>query len=92
MKEENSSTLTLPPDLSLIAAAPLASEFLALRGRPITVDAAQVERLGAQCAQVLLSATETWMSDGVGFSLINPSAAFLDAIEILGIPAARLGE
>jgi len=49
----------LPPVLDLNQAAPLKTDLLSLRGRPVVVDAADVERLGGLCLQVLLSARKT---------------------------------
>ncbi len=92
MKDEATTVVMLPKDLDITAAAPLAAEFLALRGRPLVVDAAAVERLGAQCAQVLISAHETWLQDGAPLSLVNASSAFVEATKLLGLPATSLGE
>ncbi|BDV33023.1 STAS domain-containing protein [Methylocystis iwaonis] len=80
------STLNLPRTLDLRAAAPLAADFGRFRGRPLAIDASEVEKVGAQCVQVLVSAQQTWARDGVALTLSNPSSAFLGALEILGIP------
>jgi chemotaxis protein CheX len=80
-------TLALPEILDLKAAAPLAGEFLTLRGSELRVDAARVQRLGGQCLQVLLSAAMTWKADELPFVLINPSDDFLDGLARLGISA-----
>lgn len=81
-------SLLLPEILDLKAAAPLVSEFLSHRGQPLDVDASRVERLGAQCLQVLLSAVATWRADEVPFSIRNPSSNFKDGLELLGISPA----
>jgi chemotaxis protein CheX len=78
----------LAPILDLKAAAPLAAEFLALRGKPVDVDASRVERLGGQCLQVLLSAAKTWRIDEVHFALVNPSSEFSEGLDRLGVCAA----
>jgi chemotaxis protein CheX len=80
--------LVLPEVLDIKAATPLTVEFLTLRGRPIDVDASRVERLGALCLQVLLSAGKTWNIDESPFALINPSSGFIDGLARLGISIA----
>ncbi len=78
----------LPSVLDLQAAAPLAGEFLALRGRPVDVDGSHVQRLGGQCLQVLLSDAKTWKADEIPFALVNPSRDLIDGLALLGVPAA----
>lgn len=77
--------MTLPSELDIKAAAPLAAEFIAARGADIALNASQVERVGAQCLQVLLSAAATWSADGLELSLEEPSPAFVDAVAIAGL-------
>ena len=74
----------LPAVLDLRAAAPLAAELLSRRGKPLTIDASVVERLGGQCLQVLLSARNTWVADGQAFRIQNASAAFVASLTALG--------
>jgi chemotaxis protein CheX len=80
--------LELPEVLDLRAAAPLASEFLALRGRPVSVDASGVRRIGGQCLQVLLSAAVTWETDGHSFGFAAMSGAFEEGLAQLGVSLA----
>lgn len=82
-------SVTLPAELDIKAAAPLVAELLAARGRDVTINASQVERVGAQCLQVLLSAASTWGADGNELALAEPSPAFADAIEIAGLELTR---
>lgn len=77
-------TYVLPASLDLVAAAPLRNELLALRGKPLTLDAAAVERVGALGLQVLTATAELWRRDGAPFALINPSAQFLEASRLTG--------
>jgi chemotaxis protein CheX len=77
-------TLTLPAILDLKAARPLADQFLALRGGAVRVDASKVERLGALCLQVLLSAQITWAGDRQALTLKDPSPALEDQARCLG--------
>lgn len=85
-------TIVLPQVLDLRAATPLASEFLASRGDQVVIDASNVEKIGAQCIQVILSAAQTWERDGMLFSLTGPSEALVDAFILAGIPIQRLTE
>ena len=64
-QQQASHTLRLPEILDLTCAAPLAESFRALRGVELAVDAAGVQRVGAQCAQVIMSAVATWKADEV---------------------------
>ncbi len=83
---QSAAVLRLSQVLDLNAAGPLASEFLALRGRDLEIDASAVERLGAQCAQVLLSARATWDADGAAFAVVAPSDEFTSTLALLGAP------
>ncbi len=75
---------SLPPVLDLTAAGPLAAEFLAHRGTPMMVDGSGVERMGAQCLQVLLAARNAWAADGNAFSIESPSGPFAETVTALG--------
>lgn len=83
--------ITLAPVLDVRAAKPLHARLLALRGDTIIVDASDVERIGAQCAAILLSAARSWDADGQEFSLVNPSDAFHKGMELLGIALTEVG-
>src|SRR5208282_6058115 len=75
----------LPEVLDLKAATPLTVEFLTLRGRPVHVDASNVQRLGGQCLQVLLSAAMTWKADKIPFVLLNLPSDFNELLARLGV-------
>ncbi|MBY0565071.1 MAG: STAS domain-containing protein [Hyphomonadaceae bacterium] len=75
--------MKLAPTLDLAAAAPLRQALLAARGQPLRIDASDVERLGALCLQVLLSAKLTWAQDGCAFSIAEPSGAFMEAARLM---------
>ena len=81
------SALQLPETLDLLAAKPLAAALIERRGASIAIDASQVQRLGAQCAQVLLSAASTWKADGHSLAIANRSPGFVDGLQLLGIPS-----
>lgn len=78
-------SLSLPPVLDLPAAAPLAKELLAARGQEIAIDASKVERFGALCLQVLLSAQKTWAEDGKRLAVVAPSLAFTQGLARFGL-------
>lgn len=68
--------LRLAPRLDMAAAPPLHAALTAARGRPLDIDLSGVERIGAQCAQLLVSARSSWAADGValGFGPASPEA------------------
>lgn len=80
-------SLSLPPVLDLPAAGPLAKELLAARGNEVAIDASKVERFGALCLQVLLSAQKTWTEDGKRIAVISPSVAFTQGLVQFGFPS-----
>lgn len=82
-------SITLASELDIKAAGPLAAELLGARGKDVSVNASQVERIGGQCLQVLLSAAATWSADGVDLKLEEPSPAFADALAIAGLDLAQ---
>jgi chemotaxis protein CheX len=75
--------MRLPSILDLGAATPLWSSLCAQRGQPLAVDASDVERLGGLCLQVLLAAKAQWGADGAEFSIVNASAQFTDALQLM---------
>jgi chemotaxis protein CheX len=63
---------------------------LSYRGNDLQVDGAQVQRIGGQVVQVLLSARMTWQQDGLNLRVVKPSAAFAEVVELLGIGEGEL--
>ena len=82
--------LRLGKVLDLRVAALLQGELLEARGRPLQVDASQVEQIGALCLQVLLAARNTWKADGVALELTASSSEFDEGLALLGANAAQL--
>ena len=78
--------LVLASCLDMTAAAPLKAQLLAARGTPLTLDASNVRRLGAQCLQVLLAARAAWCGDGLEWRVEDPSPEFADAARLMGCP------
>ncbi len=85
-----SHTLDLPPVLDLIAAPLLLESLTGHRGQTLTLDAGNVQRLGAQCLQVLLAARAAWAADGQALALENPSDEFTATLALLGSSTAEL--
>jgi len=83
---DNVAAVGLTPVLDLQAAEPLRAELMALRGRPLLIDAAQVTRLGGLCLQVLMSARKIWAEDGVSLMVDQPSEAFSEQLASFGAP------
>lgn len=79
------TVLALDPMLDVTHAATLAGLLLGLRGKDIIVDASEVQHLGAQCGQILVSAKRTWNSDGRAIRLEKASAEFIENIRLLGL-------
>ena len=77
----------LPAVLDLKEAGPLAALLLTRRGAPLVLDGSCVERVGAQCLQVLLAARQTWEADQQSFQIATPSAAFTEAVAAFGAPS-----
>jgi len=76
--------LALSSVLDLRAAAPLAAELRTHANAPLTLDAAQVERVGGLCLQVLIAAAEAWRAAGQSFQVVNASQAFRDDVRRMG--------
>ncbi len=79
------ATIALAEVLDLKAATTLASELLAARGGDVALDGSAVQRLGAQCLQVIMSARATWDKEGVGLQIVNPSHDLIEGLELLGV-------
>ena len=80
VSDQTLAAISLPPVLDLQAADPLRAELLSLRGRPLQVDASQVNRLGGLCLQVLMSARKLWAEGGFSRFTRGLSASMLRAV------------
>ncbi len=83
--EDTSSTLHLAKVLDFAAAAALKHDLTEFRGQGVVLDASDVQRLGTQCAQVLLSAQRTWLAESQTFEIKDASEAFLEGLTRLGV-------
>jgi chemotaxis protein CheX len=82
--------LELAPVLDLNAAGDLHHDFMARRGRALIIDAGSVQRLGAQCLQILLAAKAAWAADDQKLRLQAVSEEFTAALELLGTTLEEL--
>ncbi len=83
--EDTTAIYRLAKVLDLAAAATLRDELSQFRGRSAVLDASDVQRLGTQCAQVLLSARRTWLAERQTFEIKNASEAFSEGLNRLGV-------
>lgn len=85
-----SATVALPETLDSSSAVGLKEQLLANRGSPLIVDAGQVRRTGMQAVQVLLSAAQTWRSDGQSYAVANAPDEFLETLALVGLSREHL--
>ena len=74
----------LPAVLDMQAASAVLEKFLAARGADIRIGAADVQRVGGQCLQVLLAARAAWESDLNSLVFTDASPEFTAGLEALG--------
>jgi chemotaxis protein CheX len=88
------AAVVLPAVLDIQQAGPLRDQLLALRGQSVVVDGALVERLGGLCLQVLISAQQTWVGDGLSLVIDQASDAFAEQWNAFGaqVAASQSGE
>lgn len=80
----------LPTRLPPQEAAALQAALLALRGRPVALDASGVTQIATPCIQVLLAAARTWREDATALRLADPSPEFLATLAYLAVDPAAL--
>lgn len=86
-KKSKTATIALPEILDLSAAEPLKAALAEAvdAGKPLTLDAGAVARLSTPCLQVLIAAERAMKAADVPFTLANPSDAFVDTFNDLGV-------
>ncbi len=84
---QEAQIIELTENLDLTAATPLSEALHAVQGQAVQLNTAKVERLGAQCLQVLLSASQSWSDEGIGFEILDASPAFSKGLEVFGLGA-----
>ncbi|MEQ8305077.1 MAG: STAS domain-containing protein [Hoeflea sp.] len=77
--------LKLPEVLDLNAASRLHEQVLSHKGENLELDASHVNRVGAQCMQILLSAAQSWQADKQSFKVVEASDAYIKTLQLLGI-------
>lgn len=83
--------ITLEPKLASKAAADLHAQLAQHRTDTVVLDASKVEQLGVLCMQILVSAARSWTEAGRSFEVVDPSAAFRDSAETVGLDLALMG-
>ncbi len=89
----NNDTIEMQVPAKLKAAeAPALKTLLAdKRGRPVSMEFAQVTQVGTQCIQVLIAANRAWKADGVPFEIKNMSGEIRDSLLICGLNPSDVG-
>ena len=77
-KPAAAKSLNLAPVLDL-------NEAMSLRGSDLMIDASGVERVGAQCVQVLMAAKKNWDEDKLTFKFSKVSDTFSKTMQLIGI-------
>ena len=77
--------LSLDAVLDLNAASGLHSKLMAARGGDLMIDASAVERVGALCIQVLMSAAKTWEQEKHSLTFSKMSDALAKTMQLSGV-------
>lgn len=77
--------LSLEKVLDLNEASALHGKLMALRGGDVSVDASSVERAGALCVQVLMSAAKSWEEEKHSFTFSKMSDALARTMQLIGV-------
>ena len=84
-KPATTNELSLDKVLDLNAAGSLHSKLMALRGSNLVIDASAVERVGALCIQVLMSARKTWEEEKLNLTFSRMSDALMKTMQLSGV-------
>lgn len=84
-KAAAAKTLSLDNVLDLNAASSLHSQLMAERGSDLAIDGSAVERVGALCIQVLMSAAKTWEEEKHSLTFSQMSDAFMKTMQLAGV-------
>ncbi|NML74910.1 STAS domain-containing protein [Rhizobium sp. S-51] len=84
-KKSEQKSLKLPAVLDLNEASNLKANLMSLRGGSVAIDASGVERVGAQCVQILMAGAKAWETDKKPFSFVKASDAFLKTLQLIGV-------
>ncbi|WJH38966.1 STAS domain-containing protein [Aliirhizobium terrae] len=89
-KKAASGTVALAPVLDLNEASALHGKLMTMRGSDIVIDASAVERVGVQCAQVLVAGAAAWQADKKSFLIEKASDAFEKTMQLIGIDPDKM--
>ncbi|CDZ57005.1 STAS domain-containing protein [Neorhizobium galegae] len=84
-KKAGPASLKLPAVLDLNEASNLHGKLVSMRGSDLRIDASGVERVGVQCAQVLLAGVKAWEEDKKSLLVEKASDAFQKTMQLIGI-------
>jgi len=83
--KSSTKKLSLGKVLDLNEASALHTKLMALRGSNLAIDASSVERVGALCIQVLMSAAKSWEEDKHSFRFSKVSDALTKTMQLVGV-------
>jgi chemotaxis protein CheX len=84
-KSAAAKKLSLEKVLDLNEASALHGKLMSMRGGDVAVDASSVERAGALCVQVLMSAAKTWEEEKYSFTFSKISDALAKTMQLIGV-------
>ena len=84
-KKAGPASVKLAAVLDLNEASNLHGKLVSMRGSDIRIDASGVERVGVQCAQVLVAGVKAWEEDKKSFLVEKASDAFQKTMQLIGI-------
>ena len=90
MGEETGAQFQLTEICNGEHAAAMAADILAFQGSDLTIDASKVKNIDTPCIEVLIAAEKLWATDDVTLQYLEPSEAFLQGLQILGIELTQL--
>lgn len=89
-KKAAPGSLKLAAVLDLNEASVLHGKLMSMRGSDVVIDASGVERVGVQCAQVLVAGDRAWSEDKKSFLVEKASDAFQKTMQLIGIDNPNL--
>ncbi|GEO83469.1 MULTISPECIES: STAS domain-containing protein [Alphaproteobacteria] len=89
-KKGEQKSLKLSAVLDLNEASNLKANLMSMRGDGLVIDASGVERVGAQCVQILMAGAKAWEMDKKPFSFAKASDAFLKTLQLIGVSVDHL--
>lgn len=84
-KASAAKTISLDNVLDLNAAGSLHAKLMAARGNDLQIDASKVERAGALCIQVLMSAAKTWEEEKHSLTFSRMSDTLAKTMHLSGV-------